>query len=123
MKGLLERERVIENEVVKDAVIEEVQLGEVSEVSETQNTEEVHEEDKAMIGNMKEEIHSTTKKVAQKVNHSAAKYMTEKGYINEEHVEAVKEFMTFKVPSVLATEVSKVLNETLGLDINPEDVS
>lgn len=74
-----------------------------------------------MIADMKKTIKQTSNKVAFKVNKQAFKYMERNNWLSENSRNEAQEFFTIKVPKVMAKELSKILNEALGLE--PSDKS
>ena len=66
---------------------------------------------------MKEAIFDKARQVANKVNRSAFKYMYKNtDWLNKDSAMDSEKFMTMKVPIVIAEELSKILNDALGLD-------
>ena len=66
---------------------------------------------------MRNAINEKTLEVSKKVNKSAFKYAYKnKNWFNQETAKEAEKFFTKKVPEVLSRELSKILNDTLGLN-------
>ena len=71
-----------------------------------------------LIEEMKVSIKTTVLSVSQKVNKSAMAHFTKKGWIDKENAPQVNQFFSQKIPKVLSDEISKQLNEILGLNLS-----
>lgn len=97
---------------------------EVDAAEQAQATEQIDQQgsdEMMMIDEMRKTIKMASGKVAKKVNKSAFKYMERNNWIAHDSRDEAAEFLTLKVPKVLAKELSRILNHTLGLD--PEQAS
>jgi hypothetical protein len=95
-------------------VIEEQQFEEIVEEGEEQDTQ--IGDDEAIIADMQQTIKRQTDEVSRKVTRSAFKYAYKNtNWINKESAPEAETFFTVKVPQVLSDELSKILNDALGL--------
>lgn len=96
----------------------------VSESDDVEETEAPTKEELEMIDDMKKTIKKQSFKVARKVNKSAFNYMSKKkGWIPEEMDKEAEEFFTIRIPKVMAKELSGILNQALGLDLDEDDLN
>lgn len=69
-----------------------------------------------MINDMRSTINIKAMEVAKEVNRSAFKYIYKNtNWLNKETGIEAEKFFTLKVPKILAQELSKILNDALGL--------
>jgi hypothetical protein len=74
-------------------------------------------QDQDLILDMRNTILNKTREVTKNVNRSAFKFMFKKtDWINKEKASEAEDFFTFKVPKVLAEELTRILSEALGLE-------
>ncbi|HCY36273.1 MAG: hypothetical protein DKM50_08095 [Candidatus Margulisiibacteriota bacterium] len=108
---ILKKESDKKNKVEEDSIASDVDTSEMVD-----NSEEIIKNEKDIIEDMRKAISKSTGKVARKVNKSAFKYMSEKNHwLKDEAKSEAEEFFTIKVPKVMARELSKILNQALGL--------
>ncbi len=69
------------------------------------------------ISDIKKSIEDTALKVSDKVIKSAYSYLVKNDCINSEKDAVAKGFFVKKIPTVLASEISKELNTVLGLNL------
>ena len=92
---------------------------EQAEIIHNKASEEIENnaDDKEIINDMKETISKSTRELTTKVQRSAFKYMLkEHNWINEQEALNAEQFLTIKVPKILAQKLSEALNEALGLN-------
>ncbi|MDD5457693.1 MAG: hypothetical protein PHV30_11775 [Candidatus Margulisbacteria bacterium] len=103
-------------EKVQDDKNKEEQIAESETAPPKAETEAIVTDEEELIRDMKKTIKNQTKEVSKRVNRSAFKFIFKKtDWLNKEHAADAEEFFTIKVPKVLAQELSKILNEALGL--------
>ncbi len=83
----------------------------------------IDSEEREILKEMSRNISETSRKVAKGVNKSALRHMAEKGWFKAEHVDEATSFFAVRIPKVLSDQLSKYLNETLGINeaINSKD--
>ena len=110
---------IIPNESAQQAASQAV--GSDTQVEQAQADEALMEEsEQALISDMKATIQSRAQEVSIKVSKNAFKHIFQKtNWLNRETAMEAEKFFTIKVPRVLATELSHVLNEALGLGNDP----
>jgi len=69
------------------------------------------------IDEMKLSIKDNSQVISKRVIRSALTYMTKKGWVNPSCLTDVESFFVNKIPKVLSEELSKKLNQVLGLDL------
>ena len=69
------------------------------------------------IEEMKLSIKGQSEDAARKVLRSALSYMGKKGWVNTSSIREIDTFFVGKIPKVLSDELSKKLNQVLGLDL------
>ena len=69
------------------------------------------------IEEMKESIKDNSQLISKKVIRSALVYMNKKGWLNSGNISEIETFFVGKIPQVLSDELSKKLNQVLGLDL------
>lgn len=119
---------IVKKEIDKaeEPVNEEVEMIKqegVDDVDKTEeaSTSEIDQQEQAMIDDMKNAISESSQQVARKVNKSAFNFMAaKKKWFKEENTKDAEEFFTIKIPKVMARELSKILNEALGLEIQED---
>lgn len=121
----IERKKV-EKKEENDAeeIIEKTIVDEVSEADDVEEVAPPTKEELDMIDDMKKTIKKQSFKVARKVNKSAFNYMSKKkGWIIEDMDKEAEEFFTIRIPKVMAKELSGILNQALGLDLDEDDIN
>ncbi len=74
-------------------------------------------QEKEIVKNMKQTIENEAKRVTRKVNRSALKYILKNtDWISKDKAAEAEEFLTIKVPKVLAEELTHILSDVLGLE-------
>jgi hypothetical protein len=74
-------------------------------------------QEKEIVKNMKQTIENEAKRVSRKVNRSALKYILKNtDWIAKDKAAEAEEFLTIKVPKVLAEELTHILSDVLGLE-------
>lgn len=74
-------------------------------------------QEKEIVKNMKQTIENEAKRVTRKVNRSALKYILKNtDWIAKDKAAEAEEFLTIKVPKVLAEELTHILSDVLGLE-------
>ena len=73
--------------------------------------------EEAFIADIKQAIQQNTHSVSQKVIESAYSYLGKNGCLNQEKDDVIQDFFVKKIPGVLAKEISKKLDEVLGLNL------
>lgn len=112
-------ESIVNEEVeqIKQDGVDDVEV----EKAEASSTNEIDKQEQAMIDDMKNAISESSAQVARKVNKSAFNFMAaKKKWFKEENTKDAEEFFTIKIPKVMARELSKILNEALGLEIQED---
>ncbi len=71
--------------------------------------------DSEIVKEMRESILKNTREISVKLNRSGFKYAHKKNWFSAETAQEAEQFFTVKMPRVMAEELSKVLNEALGL--------
>ena len=78
------------------------------------------ETEEKFIEDIKQSILDTSLKVSQKVIKSAHSFLKTKDCLNNDKDDIIQEFFIKKIPKVLSSEISNVLNKTLGLNLEIE---
>lgn len=103
--------------VAEDIVEEQQEEEQIAEAEESSASESPDiGTDESMVVDMKNALKRQTDEVSRKVTRSAFKYAYKnKNWINKDSAPEAEAFFTVKVPQVLSDELSKILNDALGL--------
>ncbi len=102
---------------VANDLIEDKQADDAHELTEVEAKDNsVLANDEELLKDMQQTLRRQTDEVSRKVTRSAFKYaFKHTDWLNKEMASEAETFFTIKVPKVLAEELSKILNDALGL--------